>query len=123
MTAQSTPVREAIDDFNDAFARLDVDAIMALMTEDCVFEDTTPPDGRRHEGQTEVRAVWEELFASTNEPRIEVEEIEFVAGDRAVQRWVYRWTPEGDGPDHVRGVDVLRLRDGLVAEKLSYVKG
>ena len=26
-------------------------------------------------------------------------------------------------PDHVRGVDVSRVRDGKVAEKLSYVKG
>ena len=26
-------------------------------------------------------------------------------------------------PGHVRGVDVFRVRDGKVAEKLSYVKG
>jgi hypothetical protein len=35
-----------------------------------------------------------------------------------VARWRYEW---GDG--HVRGVDVFRVRDGLVAEKLAYVKG
>ncbi len=28
-----------------------------------------------------------------------------------------------DGEGHVRGVDVFRVRDGKVAEKLSYVKG
>ena len=38
-------------------------------------------------------------------------------------RWIYRWV-DGDGkPGHVRGVDVFRVRDGKVAEKLSYVKG
>ena len=35
-----------------------------------------------------------------------------------MQRWRYEW----DG-GHVRGVDVFRVRDGKVAEKLSYVKG
>jgi hypothetical protein len=26
-------------------------------------------------------------------------------------------------PGHVRGVDIFRVRDGKLAEKLSYVKG
>ena len=42
----------------------------------------------------------------------------FFAGDRVVQRWRYSW----DG-GHVRGVDLFKVRDGKVAEKLSYVKG
>ena len=37
---------------------------------------------------------------------------------RATYRWVHRF-PGGA----VRGVDVFRVRDGKVAEKLSYVKG
>jgi hypothetical protein len=41
-----------------------------------------------------------------------------IAGDRAFVRWRYMW---GDG--HVRGVDVMRVRDGRVAESLAYVKG
>jgi len=37
-------------------------------------------------------------------------------------RWTYHWLkPTGNG--HVRGVDVFRVRDGKVSEKLSYVKG
>jgi ketosteroid isomerase-like protein len=109
--------------FNEAFARGDVDAVMALMTEDCVFENTyPPPDGERHVGQTDVRAFWETFFASTQNPRFETEEM-FAAGDRVVGRWRFTW---GDGPEpagHVRGVDVFRVREGKVAEKLSYVKG
>jgi hypothetical protein len=49
------------------------------------------------------------------------EEESVVLGDRAVVRWRYGW--EGDHAGHVRGVDLLLFRDGLVAEKLSYVKG
>ena len=30
---------------------------------------------------------------------------------------------DAGGPGHARGVDVIRVRDGKVAEKLSYVKG
>jgi uncharacterized protein (TIGR03086 family) len=103
--------------FNEAFGRRDVDAVMAAMTDDCVFEDTSPPDGRRHVGQDAVRKAWTEFFASSPKAAFETEE-GVISGDRAVYRWVYRW-PEG----HVRGVDVFRVHDGLVAEKFSYVKG
>ena len=47
----------------------------------------------------------------------------FMSGDRSLVRWRFTWTNEDGSEGHVRGVDVLRFRDGLVAEKLSYVKG
>ena len=107
-----------IERFNEAFNRRDVDAIMALMSDDVVFENTSPsPDGERFEGQAAVRAVWERFFAGSPRARFEAEET-FAAGDRCVVRWRYSW---GDG--HVRGVDLYRVADGKVAEKLSYVKG
>jgi ketosteroid isomerase-like protein len=115
-------VVEAIERFNAAFNRHDVDAIMAAMTEDCVFENTRPaPEGERIEGAAAVRATWEALFERSPYARFETEEI-FAAGDRAVVRWVYHWVRDGK-PGRVRGVDVFRVRDGRVAEKLSYVKG
>ncbi len=117
------PNHDVVARFSAAFGSGDVDAIMALMTDDCVFESTGPaPDGQLVEGQAAVRRVWEELFGGTADARFEEEE-SFVSGDRAALRWRYTWT-NGDGsPGHVRGVDLLRLRDGKVAEKRSYVKG
>jgi uncharacterized protein (TIGR03086 family) len=117
------PNHAVLTRFSAAFGSGDVDAIMARMTQDCVFESTGPaPDGQRHEGQKAVRAVWEQLFGGTVDPKFTDEET-FVSGDRAMVRWRFTWT-NGDGSEgHVRGVDVLRLRDGLVSEKLSYVKG
>ena len=109
--------------FVAAFGRGDVDAIMSLMTDDCVFEATGPaPDGLRHEGATDVRSVWESLFTETGSPLFTAEE-SFVAGDRGVLRWRFSWVAPDGSPGHVRGIDVVRLRDGLVCEKLSYVKG
>jgi ketosteroid isomerase-like protein len=112
----------AIEAFSAAFADHDAEAVMRCMTEDCVFENTFPaPDGERYVGAGEVRDFWSRFFASTPSGRFETEEV-FAAGDRAAARWVFRWAGP-DGPGHVRGVDLFRVRDGLVAEKLAYVKG
>ena len=105
------------------FGSGDVDAIMALMTDDCVFEATGPaPDGTRHVGADAVRAVWEDLFGHTREASF-TEEESYAGGDRGVLRWRFDWTEDDGSPGHVRGTDVLRFRDGKICEKLSYVKG
>lgn len=117
----SDPVA-VVGKFNEAFARGDVDAVMALMTDDCIFENTFPaPDGERHVGSGPVRAFWSRFFAETHEPRFETEEL-FAVDDRVVARWRFSWG-SGEASGHVRGVDLFRVRDGKVAEKLSYVKG
>ena len=109
---------EVLGAFSAAVDRHDVDAIMAVMTDDCVFENSGPaPDGERAEGQAAVRAVWERLFRASPTGKFEREEV-IVTGDRAVTRWKATW----DG-GHVRGIDLFRVRDGKIAEKLSYMKG
>jgi ketosteroid isomerase-like protein len=114
--------RAAVERFNEAFNRHDVDAIMQCMTADCVFENTRPsPDGTRLVGQAAVRSFWEEFFARSPQARFDTEDL-FAAGDRCVVQWTYHWVRDGKA-GHVRGVDVFRVRDGQVAEKFSYVKG
>jgi ketosteroid isomerase-like protein len=109
---------DAVMRFQKAFDAQDVDAVMAAMTPDCVFEDTSPPDGVRHVGADAVRAAWTALFGGAPDGVFRTEEL-IVVGDQAVARWLYSWD---DG--HIRGVDVFTiLRDGLIAEKLAYVKG
>jgi ketosteroid isomerase-like protein len=114
---------EAVQAFGRAFGACDADAVMACMTEDCVFENTTPaPDGERLTGAAAVGDFWRRFFASTPSARFRPEET-FVAGDRAVIRWTFEWDEGPENRGHVRGVDVLRVREGRVAEKLAYVKG
>jgi len=113
---------DIVNRFNEVFNRHDVDAIMALMTDDCVFDNTRPvPDGQRWVGQAEVRSYWEKFFERSPHARFDAEEI-IGMGDRCVVLWVYHWIRDGV-PGHVRGVDIFKVRDGRVAEKFSYVKG
>jgi nuclear transport factor 2 (NTF2) superfamily protein len=82
--------------------------------------DTFPaPDGERFEGAIAVRGFWKRLFDSTPRARFVAEDT-FAAGNRCVVRWTFHWDDQGG---HVRGVDVFRVRDRKVAEKLAYVKG
>jgi ketosteroid isomerase-like protein len=119
---EATEIIQAIEHFNAAFNLHDLDATMAAMTADCAFENTNPaPDGARHEGQDAVRSAFEQFFSSSPDARFDVEDM-FASDDRCVVRWVYTWD-EADPAGHVRGVDVFRVEDGKVAEKLSYVKG
>jgi ketosteroid isomerase-like protein len=113
---------QVINLFNEVFNKHDVDAIMKLMTEDCVFENTRPvPDGERFVGQERVRAFWELFFSRSPQAHFEAEEI-FAAGNRCVVRWIYTWIKDGK-KGHIKGVDIFKVRDGKVAEKFSYVKG
>lgn len=119
-TEQTT--RTAIDNFNEAFNRHDADALSAFLTEDTIFEDTSPaPDGRRIEGKAAVVDFWRGWFARNSDAHFDAEEI-IVSGNRAVVPWVYRKIRNGQ-PWHLRGVDIFTVRDGKVAAKLAYVKG
>jgi len=110
-------VRALLDEFGKAWNNHDLDAALALTTDDVVFESTGPaPDGDRFEGRAAVRGAWQPIFTDAA-ASFDGEEL-VVAGDRATQCWTYRWA---DG--HIRGIDFFTLRDGKVAEKLSYVKG
>jgi len=113
------PILAVMDRFTAAINAHDLDAVLALVTEDIVFESTSPPpDGARYEGRAAVAQVWGDLLASTPKARFAVEEQFSDGSQRAVVRWRYDWS-EG----HVRGVDIVRIRDGQLAESLAYVKG
>jgi ketosteroid isomerase-like protein len=120
MSPEST--RATIDRFNEAFNRHDADALAEVLTDDTVFEDTSPPpDGRRIEGKAAVVEYWRAWFARNAGAAFEAEDV-IVCGERAVVCWIYR--KERDGrPWHIRGVDVFTVRGGKVAAKLAYVKG
>ena len=112
-----------LDSFADAWNRHDTDAILAAMTDDCVFETSLGPTvaGTRYVGQAETRqgvqAVFEQFpDAQWNGPK------HFVAGDRGVTEWVFTGTRSDGSRVEVQGCDVFTFRDGKVAVKNSYRK-
>ena len=117
-----TPQEQVIKQYFDAFNRHDVDGVMAAMTDDCVFENTSPPEGQRFEGAVAVRAAWEEFFAASPTAHFDAEDV-IVTGDRCVVQWRYSWKNDDGTSAHIRGVDIIRVREGKVAEKFAYVKG
>lgn len=117
-----TEVKDAVERFNDAVNSHNVDAVVAAMTEDCFFESTMPPDGDSYQGSAAIAAFFGRLFDAATERSFETEET-ITPGDRVIVRWRHHWTDAAGVSGHVRGVDLFRVRDGKIAEKLSYVKG
>lgn len=106
--------------FNDAFRFHDPAALAPLVAPDCIIENTQPaPEGSRHVGREACLEVWQGL-ASAADTQFMLEEV-FVAGERALIRWRFRFGP-GE-LDSIRGVNVMRVRGGLIVEALGYVKG
>ena len=110
-------------EFNEAFNRHDVAGMMQLMSDDCVFENTNPaPDGSLYKGKEAVTQFWQDFFHASPQAHITIEEI-FGLGLRCVMRWNYDWMDATGNKGHVRGVDIFQVKDGLICQKLSYVKG
>ena len=122
MSKVETAARTAIA-FNEAFNRRDVAGMMELMSEDCVYEHNGPyPDGAVYSGKESITQFWQDFFRESPQAHIEIEEI-FGLGLRCVMRWRYNWTDAAGENGHVRGVDIFKLKDGLICEQFSYVKG
>ncbi|HTX80423.1 MAG TPA: nuclear transport factor 2 family protein [Longilinea sp.] len=122
MAKVESAIRTVLE-FNEAFNRHDVTGMMRLMSDDCRFEDTAPaPDGTVYIGKEAVMRFWQGFFRESPRAHIDIEEI-FGLGERCIMRWNYSWVDTTGQTGHVRGVDVFRVRDNLILEKLSYVKG
>ena len=102
-----------------AFQQKDASVIRELVATDCVMEAMQPaPDGLRVEGYDANVAFWEAMVVDPV-GAFEVEDV-VICGDRAIQRWQYRF---GDDKDSwVRGVTLIVVRDGKIAEALAYAK-
>jgi hypothetical protein len=116
------PVRTTaavMERFNHAFVHHLPGELDELVGEDCVMEGIQPaPDGDRIEGRAACLEFWRALAADRGR-RFAPEEV-VVMGEHATIRWRYRF---GDGPaDTVRGVNLMRVRDGLIVEALGYSK-
>jgi steroid delta-isomerase-like uncharacterized protein len=112
-----------LDAFADAWNRHDVDAILAMMTPDCIFETSRGPTvkGVVYTGQDEVRRGVEAVFTDFPDARWNGTR-HFIAGNRGVSEWVFTGTSPDGVWIEVQGCDVFTFRDGKIAVKNSYRK-
>lgn len=117
--AESRATGAILERFNQVFLSHDPAALAELVAEDCVIENTNPaPDGSRHEGKAACVALWTHI-ATMPGAYFETENI-IARGDRGEIRWRLVWGPEPQ--NSVRGVNLMRVRDGRIVEALGYVK-
>ena len=113
-----------VDRFNTVWNGHDVDGILAMMTDDVVFEASFGKDpwGTRVEGKPAVREHLHGMF--TRIPDVRWDEIRhFAHPELAVVEWITSGTPHGGARYEAYGCDVLALRDGRIAAKRSFRKG
>ena len=108
---------EVVRRFIAAFQHKDAAQIRDLVAPDCIMEAMQPaPNGLRVEGYEDNVAFWQAMVADPN-GSFEVEDV-VISGDRATNRWRYHF---GTG-DSLRGVTLIQVRDGKIAEALAYAK-
>lgn len=114
---------EVLEAFADAWNRHDIDALMAFMAEDCVFEASAGPDifGTRYVGREAVRAGFAEVWVTFPDAHWSNAR-HFICGQRGVSEWTFTGTLADGTHVEVHGCDLFTFRDGKIALKNSYRK-
>jgi steroid delta-isomerase-like uncharacterized protein len=101
----------------------DLEALMALVTDDCVFDAAAgpAPHGARHAGRAAVREAFASVLMTFPDAQW-ADARHTVSGDRGVSEWTFRGTRRDGTRVEVRGLDVLELRDGRIARKDTFRK-
>jgi steroid delta-isomerase-like uncharacterized protein len=122
-------LQDLIDRYNEAWNAHDVDAIVAMHTDDSVFENHVTGDV--NVGREQIGAAVRGIFTVFPDLSFEGRR-QYVREDLVVQEWTARGTHEGTmtrGGIEVpptgkkveyKGMDVIPIRDGLVARKDVY---
>jgi steroid delta-isomerase-like uncharacterized protein len=122
-------LHELIDRYNAAWNAHEVEAIVSMHTEDSVFENHVTGDV--NVGREEIGRAIDGIFAVFPDLAFETRRA-YVREDLVVQEWTARGTHEGpmtrSGIEvqptgrkvEYKGMDVIPIRDGLVARKDVY---
>ena len=114
---------ETLVQFNAAWNRHDIEALMGFMAADCVFHGVAGPDllGRSFVGREAVREGF--MLAWQNFPDAQwLDGDHFVQGDRGVSESTFSGTRADGMRVEARMVDVFTFKDGKIAVKNAYRK-
>jgi hypothetical protein len=109
-------------DFNKAFNRHDVPALMALVSNDCLFENPDPcAEAAVYKGREELTLFWERFFSKYSQSGMEMEEI-FGFSIHCVMRWRYDYMDASGAGSPLHGVDLFQIKNSLICQKMTYLK-
>lgn|SRR5690554_5872708 len=119
----SQPDVELLKAFSEALNRHDIDAVMSMMTDDCVFHAVAGPElqGKTFSGQAEVRQGLENAW-KTAPDACWVDGEHFVVGDRGFSETTYKGTTTDGVRSEARMIDAFTFRDGKIAVKNAFRK-
>ena len=113
-------LKQLVLDFTDAFNRDDLEAVLAYMTEDALYDEF---NGKRAQGKAAIRAAFEPQFRGDfGKIRFHIEDL-FVDADagKVLIRWLCT-LEKGERYGGWRGLDILHIENGLITEKHTYAK-
>ena len=125
-------LQEFIDRYNGAWNDHDVEAIVSMHTDDSVFENHTTGD--LNIGKDAIRSAITGIFGVFPDLSFEARS-QYLRDDLVVQEWTARGTHQGamsrsgmtieptGRTVEYRGMDIIPIRDGLVARKDVYSDG
>lgn len=114
---------ETLNLYGDAWNRHDIDTIMELMTEDCVFESAAGSEkyGTRVEGAAAVRQRFIEVWTALPDVHFAAM-ASFVSGEHGCSEWTFTGTREDGEKIEADGCDLFTFENGKIKSKRSYFK-
>lgn len=102
----------------------DLDGLMGLFTDDCVFEASGGNEvcGTRYEGREAVRQAFADVFASMPDANWGDGRHFVIGPEYGVSEWTLTGTLSDGRKLEVNGCDFLTVREGKIARKSSYRK-
>ncbi len=116
-------IQKAMDEWNKAWERFDLEEVLAFMHDDVLFENWT---GGQARGKEALRRAWQPWFAQGDFRFMEEELFIDEKEQKILFRWLLEWPCPEKGyagkPEKRRGIDIIHLKDGKIINKLSYSK-
>jgi ketosteroid isomerase-like protein len=111
-------------DHTDAWNAHDLDSLMALFADDCVFEAAGGDEacGTTYAGRESVRAAFAEIYAALPDGQWTNGRHSAIGPDYGVSEWLLSGTLDSGERLEIYGCDFLTVRDGKIINKDSYTK-
>jgi ketosteroid isomerase-like protein len=121
---ESGDLERLLIEHTDAWNSHDIDRLMSLFAEDCVFDASGGPEshGRRFAGRAQVRTAFAEVLDSMPDANWGDGHHVAISDDYGVSEWRLTGTLLDGSRVDVLGCDFLTVRDNRIVRKNSFRK-